>query len=157
MCTHTIIDASVCGKIGSAQMQPLLGWIKRGHGILVYTDGGTYDQELRKKPCEKTYDLFMAYRQSGRARLFRWSQVGTQESELDSTTLRSNDPHIIALARASGALVLCTCDGDLKNDFLNRELLPRVNGKRRAVYPFRSTGRQPNFLRSRECPRQRRA
>lgn len=112
MCTHTIIDASVCGKIDSAQMQPLLGWIKRGHGILVYTDGGRYDKELRNKACKKAYDLFMSYRRSGQARLFRWNQVGTQESELDSAALRSNDPHVIALARASDTLVLCAYDGD---------------------------------------------
>lgn len=156
MCTHTIIDASVCGKIDSAQMQPLLGWIKRGHGILVYTDGGRYDKELRNKACKKAYDLFMSYRRSGQARLFRWNQVGTQESELDSATLRSNDPHIIALAQASDTLVLCTCDGDLKEDFLNRELLPHVNRRRRAVYPLRITRkRQQDFLRSRECPRHR--
>lgn len=137
-------------------MQPLLGWIKRGHGILVYTDGGRYDKELRNKACKKAYDLFMSYRRSGQARLFRWNQVGMQESELDSTTLRSDDPHIITLALVSDTLVLCTCDGDLMKDFLNRALLPHVNRRRRAVYPLRITRkRQQDFLRSRECPRHR--
>lgn len=135
MCTSTIIDTSVFKKIGSSEMQPLLDWIERGHGILVYTDGGNYDKEL-KESREKAFARFMSYRQSGRARLFRWDLVQNYESELDSTTLRSNDLHIIALARASDTLVLCACDGDLKDDFLNRELLPSVNRRRRAVYPL---------------------
>lgn len=116
-------------------MRPLLDWIKRGHGILVYTDGGNYDKEL-KKSREKAFARFMSYRQSGRARLFQWNLVLNYESELDSITLRSNDPHVIALARASDTLVLCACDGDLKDDFRNRALLPSVNRRRRAVYPL---------------------
>lgn len=116
MCTRTIIDASVFGELNSPKMQPLWTWVKSGHGIIVYTNGGKYDEELRKK-APATYELFMRYRQSGKARLFWWNDVQAHEQTIGSAARRSNDPHILALAQASGALVLCTVDGKLKDDF----------------------------------------
>lgn len=157
MCTHTIIDTSVFNRFGSAEMQPLLDWIERGHGILVYTNSGMYAKEIEKSP-KIAGDRFMSYRQSGVARLVNWNRVQNQELKLASAALVSNDRHIIALARASNTLVLCACDGRLKDDFLNRELLPSVNRRGRAVYPLGSARKdQQDFLRRRECPRQRRA
>ena len=152
MCTHTIIDASVFGKLDSANMRQFWNWMKDGHGIIVYTDGGKYDDELRKKAYEAAYKRFTAYRQRGQARLFEWYQVREYESVLDTAALRSNDPHIVALAQASDTLVLCTCDGKLKDDFLNQELLPPVKKRRRAVYPSGDRKKQQDFLRRRECP-----
>ena len=42
---------------------------------------------------------------------------------------RSNDLHVVALARLSGARVLCTNDHDLEIDFTNRQLVPAPKGK----------------------------
>lgn len=154
MCTRTIIDASVFGELNSPKMKPFWIWMKSGHGIIVYTDGGKYDEELRQRAHKVAYKRFVSYRQSGQLLLSRWAQVRKYESALDPTTLRSNDPHIVALAQASGALVLCTCDDDLKHDFLNRDLLPPVQNTRRAVYPSgdRNRKKQQDFLRWRRCP-----
>lgn len=43
--------------------------------------------------------------------------------------LRSNDPHILALARASGARLLYTADKDLIADFKNPRIVSRPRGK----------------------------
>ena len=151
MCTRTIIDTSVFGKLNSPRMKPFWNWMNRGHGIIVYTDGGKYYEELRKA-YEIAYQRFLSYRQSGLARLFEWDQVREYESALSTATLRSNDPHIAALAQATDTLILCTFDGDLKGDFLNRDLLPPVKKEHRAVYPSGERRKQQDFLRRRECP-----
>lgn len=150
MCTPTIIDASVFGKLGSLTMQPFWKWMKNGNGVIVYTDGGKYDEELRRR-APAAYERFLSYRQSGQARLFKWNGVQAHERAIASAARRSNDAHIIALARASDSLILCTCDGDLKEDFLDKRLLPAVQKKRRAVYPSRDRKKQQDFLRRREC------
>lgn len=157
MCTRIIIDASVFGKLRSSKMDPFWNWMNSGHGIIVYTDGGKYDEELRKRAHEVAYKRFVSYRQKGQLRLSKWDQVREYESALDTAALQSNDPHIVALAQASGTLVLCTCDGDLKHDFLNRDLLPPVQKRRRAVYPSGDRKKQQDFLRRRRCPLRPRA
>ena len=45
---------------------------------------------------------------------------------------RSDDPHVIALARASGARLLYTNDDDLEADFKNARLISKPRGK---IYP----------------------
>ena len=151
MCTKTIIDASVFGKFDAPQMRPFWNWMNNGHGILIYTDGGKYDKELRER-APTAYRRLTAYRQSGQFRLVKWDQVREYELALNRSSLRSNDPHVIALARASDALVLCSCDGDLKRDFVNRALLPHVNRRQRAVYPSGDRKKQREFLHRRKCP-----
>jgi hypothetical protein len=49
-------------------------------------------------------------------------------------TCVSNDPHVIALARVSGARLLCTIDENLIRDFKNRQLI-RPRGR---IYRNRS-------------------
>lgn len=41
---------------------------------------------------------------------------------------RSNDLHVLALARVSGARTLCTADGDLRRDFKDSRLVARPKG-----------------------------
>ena len=59
--------------------------------------------------------------------------------------LRSNDPHVIALAQASGARLLYTKDQDLRQDFKNKEILDNPRGK---IYPI-GDGRQAKHDRQR--------
>ena len=42
---------------------------------------------------------------------------------------RSNDAHVLALARTSGARLLFTNDRDLQRDFTNREILSGTRGR----------------------------
>ena len=48
---------------------------------------------------------------------------------------RSDDPHVIALAKISGARLLCTSDEDLHADFKNPEI---VNNPRGSIYQDQS-------------------
>ena len=81
---------------------------------------------------------------SGSARVRRWIIDGLRsgyvvrfdDNEVDKATkdiashCRSNDPHVIALAKVSGARLLFTRDHDLMEDFLDRKLLGgRIPGR----------------------------
>jgi hypothetical protein len=72
--------------------------------------------------------LLVALSRAGRLRRF---------DELDERKLshradvRSNDPHVLALAVASGARTLVTSDGDLTTDFRNPKI---IHGPRGSVY-----------------------
>jgi hypothetical protein len=57
--------------------------------------------------------------------------MAEEEEWLRTQELRSNDPHVIALARASGARTLCSRDRELHKDFKNPAL---VNDPRGSVY-----------------------
>ena len=58
------------------------------------------------------------------------------ETELDSRTeqveasggYQSDDPHVLALAQASGARLLYSNDGPLQDDFRNRRLIDNPRG-----------------------------
>ena len=152
MCTNVIIDADMIGRLNSGEMRILLKWIERGEGTIVYSDHAKYSNEIRGK----TYDLFAAYRRNGSAVLMRSEQVENEESTIDDSMLKSNDSHIVALARASGTTVLCTGDNRLKRDFLNRTLLPPIGRKHRAVYPMSGSDKnRRDFLGRRKCPDRR--
>ena len=43
--------------------------------------------------------------------------------------LRSDDPHVLALARTAGVRLLYTGDRDLMADFKNKELIDRPRGR----------------------------
>ena len=65
-------------------------------------------------------------------------QVNAKAEELKNECV-SDDQHIIALAQISGARLLYSHDGDLQEDFRNKELIDRPRGK---VY---STKKTKNF------------
>ena len=56
--------------------------------------------------------------------------------------LKSNDPHVIALAQVSRSRLLYSNDGDLRDDFRNKNLIDQPRGR---IY---STKEQKNFVRS---------
>jgi len=69
------------------------------------------------------------------------------ETKFASQHCRSNDPHVIALARVSGVRLLCTHDRNsgLMADFKNKELIDKPRGR---VY----TRRRNLGLLSAKCP-----
>lgn len=71
---------------------------------------------------------------------------------LDRPELESDDHHVVALARVSGARVLVSCDGDLRDDFRDRNLISQPPGK---LLPFNSDkARVRKFLQQRRlCTR----
>ncbi len=52
-----------------------------------------------------------------------------EKAVVKMSACRSDDPHVIALARVSGARVVCTEDQALQTDFKNRDLVPAPKGK----------------------------
>ena len=69
----------------------------------------------------------------GRIRNVASEEVSARQATLERTVnLRSDDPHVIALAQVSGARLLYTKDRSLRQDFRNGEIL---NSPRGMLYP----------------------
>ncbi len=106
-----------------------LDWLDAGRGVLVV--GG----ELRRELGE--YRRFEVWLKTavkfGRARQIDDTQVDNETADLSSQDIcRSNDEHILALARISGARLLITNDDRLEQDFKDRRIINNPRGK---IYP----------------------
>lgn len=155
MCTATIIDASLFGWYANdAPTQSavaLRNWINDGHGVVAYAREEQFGKELKK--CRKMYSLFEDYRRDGRAFLVSQEKIRQAEDQIEGREIKSDDLHVLLLALASKALVLCTDDGGLGVDFKNEDLLPKVGRKKRAIYPYEDDQKTRNkFLANRRCP-----
>ena len=142
-----IVDANRLGRLladpPDEDVAPVRDWIESGKGRIVYSTGGQFAQEIGGKARRK----FQEYARAGRAKLVPHDDfVETERSLRDDQRLRSDDPHILALARASGARLLFTGDGDLIKDFTSPQIINRPRGK---VY---SSARNANLLRRSRCP-----
>ena len=63
-------------------------------------------------------------------RIVNRGRVDTRTKELrEDQRLKSDDPHVIALAQVSGARLLYTNDEDLQKDFRNKNLINNPAGK----------------------------
>lgn len=61
-------------------------------------------------------------------------EIETKQKKLEHAgNLRSDDPHVIALAQVSGARLLYTKDEKLRKDFKDKEILDNPRGK---IYPI---------------------
>lgn len=99
-------------------------WLFEGKGILVY--GGRNATELGK--VTRAMDAIIELKRAGRAVEIDAKEVGAQELKVQESC-KSDDPHVIALARVSGARLLCSEDGNLHIDFKNLKLVPSPKGK----------------------------
>ncbi len=67
---------------------------------------------------------------AGRAKQYDANAVSEEIVNLQKSRLCcSNDQHIIALARVSGARLLCSRDNNLSSDFTNPQILNNPRGK----------------------------
>lgn len=135
-----IADASTFGDLladpTTDDAAPIRIWLERG-GTLVYSTGGKFGTEIERSP--KLKRRLEVYYQAGRARLVPYERLAEDEASLSTRTdLRSNDPHVLALARASGTRLLFTRDAALMADFKNKALIDRPRGK---VYSSASNSR----------------
>lgn len=124
-----IIDANKLGSFltdpPDEDSAPVRKWLDKG-GILVYSTGSIFAEEVTKRAKRKLAD----YVRAGQAKVIPGEQFMDDESSLRTQRgLRSNDPHVLALARASGARLLYTGDNDLIADFKNKQFIDKPRGK----------------------------
>lgn len=118
-----LVDANrahiLFGQPSSEVAAPIWAWLGKD-GILIY--GGKLAKELGRLGDARR--LLLRLNQAGKAILEDEKGTNALVRELlDRGGLRSNDPHVLALARISGARVVYTEDGDLMKDFADLKLL----------------------------------
>ena len=105
---------------------PIRTWLDSGRGMVVYATEGGFREEIAHSAKSRLAEFVRA----GRAIHIPVDRFADDERELrESDLLRSNDPHVLALARASGARLLYTGDTDLTADFKDKRLIDNPRGK----------------------------
>ena len=141
-----IVDANKMGAFlsdpGREEVAPIHKWLERS-GTLVYSTGGVFATEVLGQSRQK----LATYAQAGRARLVEAADFEKYEQQFrNNAAVCSNDPHLLALAKFSGARVLYTGDTNLIKDFKNKQLIDDPRGK---IY---SGQKQANLLTKFTCP-----
>ena len=124
-----IVDANLASRVFASpshpDFAPVLDWLDKRDGRIVF--GGQLATELER--LEKPRRYLRALLQAGRALRFPEGPIEEEATAVAVTGLcRSNDSHVIALARISGARTLCTNDRDLQQDFKNPRLISNPRG-----------------------------
>ena len=126
-----ILDANCRDEVFGKGERPeatrnFLSWLVEGRGTLVI--GGKLKKELGQSESFAQW-----YRQAnlcGKIINFDDDLVDEEaEILINDNSCKSNDQHVIALARVSGARLLYSNDSDLHSDFRNRELIQNPRGK----------------------------
>ena len=138
-----IIDANVGHQLFSNKPPSagsyFLDWLTKGKGKLVV--GGNLRQELEKS--EKFKRLLLELERANKAiNILGREVVDATKALHDQGICTSDDEHVLALARVSGARLLYTNDKDLQKDFKNREIIGGVQGR---IY---TTLRKPSVTRT---------
>ena len=126
-----IVDTNVANEVFGPSPPPagekFLNWINKGSGRLVV--GGELLEELVSGTPDFRKWAAMAVN-SAKMRIENKGRVDARTEELrDEQTLKSNDPHVIALAQLSGARLLYSNDVDLNDDFRNKSLINNPEGR----------------------------
>ena len=139
-----VVDANMFGQFSdpaNENMEPVWNWLRKKNGKIAYSNTKKFEEEWEKGGMT---GLIKLLRQSGQLKEIPSQEVETKENELNRTgTIRSDDPHIIALAIIANIKVLVSNDRRLHEDFKNRNL---VGGR---VYQTKSHSR---LLRKDTCP-----
>ena len=142
-----IIDTNKLGLFlqepPNKDMKPIHDWLSQRGGKLVYSNSGKFSKEIPRRARIRLDD----YLKVGRAILIPRSEIEKKQNKLDMRLLKSDDPHIIALALAAKVDLLCTKDSDLMHDFTNFRIMGA--GNRGRVY---SSARNKNLLSKDRCP-----
>ena len=125
-----IVDADRIGRFlrdpTDDDSEPIRRWIDRGGGVVVYAT----EERFRKEIVRSAKDRLAEYVRAGKARHIAIERFGEDVKELrHSGRLRSNDAHVLALARASGARLLYTGDTSLMDDFRDKALIDKPRGR----------------------------
>jgi hypothetical protein len=120
-----IVDACVVSHLSNRTPdgQPILKWLlnsKEKSGMIV---GGWLTAELHKAGIG---NLLVLLKQTARLHEIEETALKKDESILRaSKTFKSNDVHVLALARVSRARLVFTTDGKLGVDLKNKKLVPQ--------------------------------
>ena len=118
-----IVDANVVSEVFGSNLPPagekFFDWLNKGSGQLIV--GGKLLEELEKSSAE-----FRRWGQeaqlAGKMRIVNKSEVDARTEQIQNEgTIRSDDPHVIALAQVSGARLLYSNDGNLQTGFQQQE------------------------------------
>lgn len=108
--------------------KPVIDWVSGGKGKVVY--GGQLTKELAKVASARHW--LAEAKRGGRAQEIPSDRIeADMQSLVRGGLLRSDDAHILALARVSGARLLFTHDQDLIDDFKDPQV---INNPRGSVY-----------------------
>ena len=111
-----ILDANLWSEFFDKKetMQPVHTWLKKKNGKLVYSDHQLFQRELTRKQ-----KLFLKkYSKLSKAEFVPKKEVEKIIGKLrKNKTIKSNDIHILGLAKANKVKVLCTRDKKLEKDF----------------------------------------
>ncbi len=143
-----IIDANRLGAFFNpsedsfADVEPIRKWLRQG-GKLVYSTAGKFKGEILGKARERLKE----YRRRGLAKLPSETAFNNALREVKEKEhlLRSDDTHVLALAKATGVRVLFTGDRNLMNDFRNKAIIDPLG----RIY---SSRRNANLLHRNTCP-----
>lgn len=124
-----IIDANLASEIFRDTLNenyvPIIYWLFSRDGIMIH--GGKLSVELFRIGCASR--SIKVLQQAGHAINIDNTTVGLEEQNINNLNICvSDDPHIIALARVSGARTLCSHDNDLHVDFKNKNLIDKPRG-----------------------------
>lgn len=123
-----IVDANLAshffGDPVDEELRPFWNWIARGRGALV-AGGRNLDELSRVGDASRA---LRNWERAGRAWFAPHEEVEAETRRV-TNQCRSDDPHVIALARVSGARLLCSEDKRLHADFDNRDLINNPRGK----------------------------
>ena len=109
-----------------SELQPLWKWIDDGRAVLVV--GGRLLTELFDS--QHAADAIQTWERAGRAVIIDMDEVNDETERLiRDRACSSDDEHIIALARVSGARRLCSSDRLLHQDFRNPDLISNPRGR----------------------------
>jgi len=127
-----IIDANtahlVFGKSKNEDTKPIFDWLFDADkdGCIAY--GGKLTSELME--IEYMSRTLKELNRSGRVNTASKDKLEKEEQDLmRSGHYTSDDPHVLALARVTGARVIFTQDGALRNDFRNPDIIKNPRGK----------------------------
>ena len=141
-----ILDANMLGGFLAnpprTDAKPIHNWLERGDGNVIYSTGGKFANEI----VGKARDSLAGYARAGMATLVSSERFQADENYL-KTRIRSDDPHVIALAREIDARLLYTGDSNLMKDFKNKEFINHPRGR---VY---SRADNANLLTKSTCKR----
>jgi hypothetical protein len=108
-----------------SELAPFLSWILERDGQLVF-GGSVYSREVDRHDAARRF--FATLLRAGKVTRIDAKLVDLEQDQV-SDSCASNDSHLIALARVTGARLFCTDDTKLMLDVRTKHLLDNPRGR----------------------------